>query len=79
MTLEKRMIDYTTEAIWTEPVVEKKEVYVETKVVTEEIVWHRDLIESQIAQKTNDIENLQIEIAWLQKKLDEIVALSKKK
>lgn len=77
--MEKKLIEYTTTtAIWTKPITEQKEVYIETKTITEEVVRHKDQIESLITQKTNDIENLQIEITWLQAKLDDINLLSKK-
>jgi hypothetical protein len=80
MTLEKRMIDYTTTSVsWSAPVVEQKEIYVETKTEVKEIIWHKDLLESMITQKQNDIENLSMEVAWLQSKLDEINVLSKMK
>lgn len=79
MTLEKRMIDYATATVpWAEPVVEQKAVYIETTTEVKEIVWHKDQLESLIAQKTNELENIQLEIAWLQSKLDEIIVLSKK-
>jgi len=77
---ETRIIEYaTTTAPWTEPIIEQKEVYVETTTETKEIIWHRDHIESLITQKTNDIANLEFEINGLNAKLNEIITLSEKK
>ncbi len=56
----------------------QREVYVETKTETREIVWSKDLIESQIAQKQNLIDNTNIEIQELQTKLNQINNLSTK-
>lgn len=76
--LETRIIDVTTMASpWSEPIVEQKQVYVETTTETKETIWHRDYIESLITQKKNDIVNLQYEIKELTWKLNEIIALSK--
>lgn len=79
MTLEKRIIevsDYSSEEWLTS---KQQEVFVETKMITEEVIWHIDSIESMITQKQNTIENLQAEIVELQAKLSEINALTKKK
>lgn len=77
MTLEKRMIE-DVKFNWEERIVEQKEVFVETKTEVQEIVWHKDMIESQIAQKQNLIDNTQLEIQQLQAKLDQIISLEAK-
>lgn len=74
MSIEKRMVDGRDENF--NPI--QREVYVETKTETREIVWSKDLIESQIAQKQNLIDNTNIEIQELQTKLNHINDLSKK-
>jgi hypothetical protein len=57
----------------------QKEIFVETKTTTEEVVWHEDLLESMIAQKENTIENLQNEVLELKAKQTQIQSLSKNK
>jgi len=80
MTLEKRTIEVEEfTAPWEKPTIKQKEVFVETKKVTEEVVWHEDLLESMIAQKENHIENLQNEVLELKAKQTQIQTLSKKK
>lgn len=80
MTLEKRTIEVEEfTAPWEEPTIKQKKVFVETKTVTEEVVWHEDLLESMIAQKENHIENLQNEVLELKAKQTQIQTLSKKK
>ncbi len=74
MSIEKRMVDGRDQDF--NPI--QREVYVETKTETREIVWSKDLIESQIAQKQNLIDNTNIEIQELQTKLNQINNLSKK-
>ncbi len=74
MSIEKRMVDGRDQNF--NPI--QREVYVETKTETREIVWSKDLIESQIAQKQNLIDNTNIEIQELQTKLNQINNLSKK-
>lgn len=74
MSIEKRMVDGRDENF--NPI--QREVYVETKTETREIVWSKDLIESQIAQKQNLIDNTNIEIQELQTKLNQINNLSTK-
>lgn len=75
MTLVKRIIE-VNDAITDEVI--QKEVFVETKTEVKEIVWSKDLLESQIAQKQNLIENTQAEIDLLQQKLSDIIALESK-
>lgn len=75
MTLKKRTI--TTED--SKGVETQIEVFVETKVLTEEIVRHKDSLESMIVQKQNSIENLQAEVVELQAKLTQINNLSSKR
>jgi hypothetical protein len=74
MSIAKRMVDGRDENF--NPI--QREVYVETKTETREIVWSKDLIESQIAQKQNLIDNTNIEIQELQTKLNQINNLSTK-
>ncbi len=74
MSIEKRMVDGRDQDF--NPI--QREVYVETKTETREIVWSKDLIESQIAQKQNLIDNTNIEIQELQTKLNQINNLSTK-
>ena len=79
MTLEKRIIEVEEfTAPWEEPIIKQKQIYVETKTITEEVVRHKDLLESMIAQKENTIENLQNEVLELKAKQTQIQSLSKK-
>ncbi len=74
MILEKRIVEETS-IDWE---VKQKEVFIETKTEVKEIVWHKDFIESQIAQKKNLIDNAQAEIVELQEKLWQITSLEAK-
>lgn len=74
MNMQKRLVEGRDEQF--NPI--QREVFVETKTEVREIVWSKDLVESQIAQKQNLIDNTLLEISELQDKLDQINNLSKK-
>ena len=43
--MEKKLIEYTTTtAIWTKPITEQKEVYIETKTITEATQTQSDIL-----------------------------------
>lgn len=74
MNIKKKLVEGRDEQF--NPI--QREVFVETVTETREVVWSKDLIESQIAQKQNLIDNTLIEISELQQKLNQINDLSKK-
>jgi len=72
MTTENVITKQTREVTDREWVKKDVDVYVETIVEEKTIERSIDALESQITQKQNTVTNLQIEIAELQAKLDEI-------